>query len=232
MLKAIDEDIWEAIGGMYLPGRLVHFSLRMTVIRLADGSLLLHSPIEIDDELAGSLADLGQVRHILAPNKLHHLFLAGAIARYPEASAYGAPGLAKKRRDIAFSDQLTDTAPAAWRDELDQVVMAGVPAVHEVVFFHRKSRSLIVTDLIFNIHQTKGLLTGILLRLVGAFRKPGQSRAWRLFTKDRSAAAQCLEVILGFDCRRVLMAHGDVLEGDLRPKLEKALAWMRSGSRK
>ncbi|KIG15533.1 hypothetical protein DB30_05556 [Enhygromyxa salina] len=53
----------------------------MTVIRLDDGRLLLHSPIRCTPELREELDALGSVAFVAAPNRFHHLFARGARRR-------------------------------------------------------------------------------------------------------------------------------------------------------
>ena len=43
----------------------------MAVLRLSDGSLWVHSPVCLDDDLAAALAELGKVKHIVTPNYEH-----------------------------------------------------------------------------------------------------------------------------------------------------------------
>ena len=43
----------------------------MAVLRLSDGSLWVHSPVSLDDDLAAALAELGEVKHIVTPNYEH-----------------------------------------------------------------------------------------------------------------------------------------------------------------
>jgi hypothetical protein len=59
----------------------------MTVIRLANGSLFLHSPILLDPETRAALDEIGAVREIVAPSKAHHLFVGEYLKAYPEASS-------------------------------------------------------------------------------------------------------------------------------------------------
>jgi hypothetical protein len=75
---------------------------RMTVIRLTDGGLWLHSPVPLDAGTRSALDGLGTVRYVVAPSKVHHFFVGDYIAAYPEARVYGAPGLAQKRKDLRF----------------------------------------------------------------------------------------------------------------------------------
>src|SRR5262249_37138380 len=93
---------------------------RMTIIRLAKGGLLVHSPVELDAELRHSIDALGETRVIIAPNKLHHLFVQDYIAAYPKARVYAAPGLPQKRPDLRFDDILSDTPQVEWRGQVEQ----------------------------------------------------------------------------------------------------------------
>mgnify|MGYP000986613782 CR=1 FL=1 len=68
--------------GFYLP-------VRTTLLRLDDGSLLMISPLRIDDALAARVDALGPISHIVAPSNLHHLFVGEAAARWPNDSWHG-----------------------------------------------------------------------------------------------------------------------------------------------
>lgn len=43
----------------------------MAVLRLSDGSIWVHSPVSLDDDLAAALVELGEVKHIVTPNYEH-----------------------------------------------------------------------------------------------------------------------------------------------------------------
>src|SRR5262245_31191129 len=80
---------------------------RMTVVRLGDGGLLIHSPIGLTPELRQRLDAIGPVRHVLAPNFDHYLFVEHFRTAYPEAQFYAAPGVAEKLRSVTFDVQLS-----------------------------------------------------------------------------------------------------------------------------
>ncbi|MGH7288693.1 MAG: DUF4336 domain-containing protein [Myxococcota bacterium] len=124
---------------------------RMTVIRLSDRMLMLHSPVELDAALKSALDGLGSVRWILGPSKAHHLFLLAYVKSFPEASLCGAAGLAEKRQDLRFQHVLSDTAPDGWPGEVSFHFVGGAPFMNEVAFLHRPSRTLVLTDLVFNV---------------------------------------------------------------------------------
>lgn len=237
-LIPIDDGLWQVPNDVFMPGG-IHFPGRMVVVRLSGGGVLLHSVVPIDDALATDIARIGRVAHIVAPNGFHHLFVAAAAARYPDAEVHGVPILAaQKRKDVTFDTILDDSPHPAWRDDLDQRVIAGVPKIHEVAFYHRATGTLILTDLIFNLQEVANRRTRWLLKLMRAWGRPAQSRMWRWATKDRAAAAESVEAVLSWDLRRVVMAHGTILErepgqgaDERQPaaELRDALGWMLGG---
>jgi hypothetical protein len=223
-LVPVGENLWGVEHDLALPGG-IHFPGRMTVARLPDEALLLHSVVPIDDELARAIAALGGVRYIVAPNALHHVHLEGVAARYPEATLYGVPALTKKHPSLELMD-LTDTSVPFPDETLMRLPIAGAPKVDEVVLMHHGSKSLIVADLFFNVHEFRGWLTPWVFRLVGAYKRFAQSRSWRLFVKDRALAGRSAERILEQDFERIVVAHGRVLESDAKCEARQALVWL------
>jgi hypothetical protein len=223
-LRRLDDDLWVVDRPLGILG--IQVGARMTVIRLENGDVLLHSPVAPDAELRDALAEVGPVRHLIAPNKVHHLYFAAAAAAFPEAIRWAAPGLADKRRDLTFDEVLGDTAPAAWADELDQVRLRGAPHVEEIVFHHRASRTLIATDLAFNIRESRSFITRLFLRANGVLGRFGPTRMFRSFIRDRTAARESLDRILAWDFDRVVMSHGVVLQSRGRRVLRDAYQWM------
>lgn len=226
MLTEITSGLWSAERTLRLPGGM-RLPCRMTVVRTGSG-LLVHSPISIDDPLAAEIDRCGQVTHLIAPNCMHHLWLPRAAQRYPNARIYGVPGLPGKRPDIDFHALLgNDTPlPADLAGELDAIPIHGVPRMNELVLVHRPSRTAIVGDLVFNIHEYTGWGTGMLLRMVGARKKTAQSRVWRLLTNDRAAAGASIRQLLDHDFDRVIMAHGRIIDQHGPAVIAAAAHWM------
>ncbi len=199
---------------------------RMTVVRLADGGLLLHSPVALDAELGQRLDALGPVRFLVAPNRVHHLFLAKAAERYPDARRLGAPGLPEKRSDLAFHALLEDQPPPEWKGELETHLVRGIPYLNEVALWHRPTRTLVLTDLAFNVQHADALLARLFLRANGAYQRFGPSRMLRSLVRDRAALRRSIDRLLAWDFDRVLLTHGEVLESGGREALRAAYAWL------
>lgn len=143
-------DIWTVEGD---PVRLltIPFTTRMTIVRLPGGGLWMHSPVAPARARALAIGALGELRHVVAPNRFHNLFVGPWLEEHPDATSWAGPGLAERCPQLRVDHVLTDEAPAAWREVIDQVVFRGSRFIEEVMFVHRPSRTLIVTDLIQNL---------------------------------------------------------------------------------
>ena len=202
------------------------FSTRMTVIALADGGLFLHSPVRLSEGLRAELDEIGTVRAIVAPNRAHHLFVGDYVAAYPDARLYGAPGLPSKRKDLVFFGLLGDEPRPEWKGEIEQRLVRGAPLLNEVVFFHGATRTLVVTDLVFNVPAGSVWGVPIVCRLMGASGTFGPHRFVRWAIRDKAAARQSLGFVMRWDFDRVIVAHGDILETGGRKKLRDAFGFI------
>ena len=225
MLREIDTGIWAAEAPQKFLGAEV--GTRMTVIKLADGTLFVHSPVQLDNEIRASLDRVGPVRHVVAPNRYHHLYAADYVRNYPEAKLYAAPGLEAKRRDLHFDSILGDEAPVPWRGQIDQLVFRGFSPLNETVFFHRASRTVLFTDLLFNLTHTDSAWTRFVMKLDGGFGGPGVARTFRLMMKmHKRTVADSVKQILRWDFDRMTLAHGDIVERGAKPAQEAAYSFV------
>jgi hypothetical protein len=229
MVQQLDDDTWFVETAQKIPGG-AKLPARMYILRLPDGALWIHSPVAMDDALAAEIDALGPVRHLVAPNCYHHLHMGPAAARWPDARVYAPAGLRRKRPDLRIDVDLSDGA-RPWGDAVEIVKIEGVPELDEFVFVHHPSKSLVACDLVFNIHDDPRLMTRLILRMVGVWKRLGQSKLVRSVTEDRAAAARSCERVLGLEFSRVLVSHGRPEQGeDVRERLRDGLAWMLAGA--
>jgi hypothetical protein len=229
-LKEHAPGLWTAVGqaDTAVPKflRKFDYSARMTVVRLSDGGLFLHSPIRLDGGLRAELDAVGEVRAIVAPNKFHHLFAGDCRSAYPKAKLYAAPGLPEKRKDIKFDGLLADEPRVEWRGELEQRIIRGMPMLNEVAFFHPASRTLILTDLVFNMPRGRSWGLPVVSQILGLGGGFGPSRLGRWLIRDRQAARASLGTMLRWDFDRLILAHGDIVETGGRQKLRDAFGFI------
>lgn len=223
MLTTIAPGIWHVQHEFTASGLPV--SSRMTVVRLKDARLWLHSPIPLSPELCARLSALGDVQYVVAPNKTHHLFASEAVAAFPRAKLYGAPGLLAKRADLKGMVELGPSVEPEWEEDLDQVFFDGIPFGNETVWFHKASRTLILTDLCQWWQGDLPFAARMYATLTGVRAGLAVPRTVRWLVKDRQAARASAQKILQWPFERVVVAHNAVVENGAYAAVEKAFAY-------
>ena len=204
------------------------YPTRMAVARLSDGSAWVWSPIALTQELADEVQAIGPVRHIVSPNKLHHLFLQQWADHWPDARLYAPPGLARKKTALHFWADLGDQPDPSWAADVDQVVFRGSFAMEEVAFFHRASRTAIIGDLIqrFSGEDLSGWKR-LVMRLGGLVGERGGTPGdWRASFLRHAPARAALRTVLEWNPERLLIAHGSCVQTGAAGIIAAALSWI------
>jgi glyoxylase-like metal-dependent hydrolase (beta-lactamase superfamily II) len=82
-----------------------------------------------------------------------------------------------------------------------------------VLFYPRTTRTLVITDLCFNVHQADNAFARLFFRADGMWRRFGPSYAIRwLGVSDREAFRRSMERVLAWDVERILPSHGEPIE--------------------
>jgi hypothetical protein len=200
---------------------------QLVVARLAHGGLWIHSPIPWSAELRAEIASLGEVTHVVGPNRFHDECLREFQAEYPTAQFHAAPGLAGDRPDIRFvAEPLSDAPPPDWSGTIDQHLVRGMPRLNELVFLHRPSRSLILADLAFNFGPDVHWPVKLLFRLGGTWGRFTPSRLERFMMKDRAAVRASIDTILAWDFDRIVVGHGQNIETGGKEAFRSAFAFL------
>lgn len=219
VLERLGPGIWHSEHDLFMLG--IHFRTRMTVLETGSG-LLLHGPVPLDEAQAEALSGLGEVKYVVAPNSYHHLYAQAALERFPEARLWLGGALKRKRPELDGAVVSVGSEPAfgttrSW-------LVDGMPKLDEILILHPESKTLVVADLVFNVLEYKRWLTGVVFRLTGTHKRLAQSRLFTWEMGDKQAYKASVEQVLDWDFTRVVMAHGEVLEGDAKSRLASALA--------
>ena len=235
-LKPIAENIWIVDGPaieMSFGLTKVPFSTRMTVVRLANGKLWCHSPIQPTQALLDSLDQLGEVAFLIGPNKLHYAYLQAWKDIYPQAQVWLASGIDQRARaqkiPLPHGQELTDQAPPDWSAELDQVLFKGSCFMQEAVFFHKASKTLILTDMIENIETHRMKTHQRLLFKLGdnAYPNGKTPRDLRLtFVGKKKAARTSFETLKNWKPEKIILAHGQCFLKNGQEELKRAFQWV------
>jgi hypothetical protein len=230
MLTQVHETLW------LCEGETVRFvgapyPTRCVIARLENGGLWVWSPVKLSVELRAEMHRLGPVGHLVSPNKLHHLYLQEWSAAFPEALLWGPPSTIKKCSNLVFHEALNESTPQEWRPDIDQAWFRGSIAMDEIVFLHRPSGTAIVADLIQTfsdrfLREHWGPWR-FLARLDGITEDQACAPLeWRLSFIDRAPARRARDKALGWNCKRVVVAHGELPTGDGAAMLARSFRWL------
>jgi hypothetical protein len=201
------------------------FEARMTIVRLGDGSLLVHSPGPLGDDLLQWLQTLGQVGLILAPGNFHHLHVAAWQRSFPQAATWICPGVERRAPALHFDGVLGARLPAPMQGDFEQQVVQG-RLMSEVALLHRPTRTLLLVDLVERIGDGTPNVNWMMRacwKLFGLWNQPALAPEYRFAGwKDRAVARAALKRVLAWDFERVVIAHGDLVERDAKAVLRRA----------
>ena len=154
---------------------------------------------------------------------MHHLYAGPWIERGLES--WAAPGLPEKRPDLSFDHVVTETCEP-FGDDVQLIPLRCFSLTNEVVLLHRPSRTLVVTDLVFNFTADYPWLTRAAMFSSGAY--PGcQASMLERVGMDRGIAREEIAGLLALDFDRLVPAHGAVIETGGKEALRHAYRWLK-----
>ena len=204
----------------------------LTIIRLLGNRIMLISPIKLESQTKQEINNLGTVTYIIAPNLFHYLYLQECKNIYPQAKLLAAPGLKTKQpslkiEQVFFQDEID------FKSELKYILFTGfqvlsIPkaaTLNEVVFFHRESKTLILTDTVFNFDRSFPWVSQLAAKVIGSYNTLRPSLLEKLVIKDKAKVKASVETILNWDFQRVIMAHGSIVENNAKQQLKVGYEW-------
>jgi len=229
--KPVAPDVWIVDSG---PQRLLglSFPIRMTVLRLADGGLWLHSPVRFTPVLAAALQALGPIRHLVSPGTAHWLHLQGWQAAFPDARLWAPQGVVERarRQGVALRAHgvLDGEPPPDWAGQIAQDRLRGAGFV-EIAFLHAASRTLLLCDTVQAMEPARlPWAMGLLVRALGCAGPAGGTplHVRLILARHRGDNRAAVERLLARDPARVIFPHGAWFEADGAARLRRAFAWL------
>ncbi len=198
------------------------FRRNVTVIRLGSGRTVIHSTGPFSPADVTAIRELGEPGWILDGVLRHDTFAGAGREAFPKIPYLAPPGFGEI---VGFETGALVPAPPEWDGELVTLEVGGMPSMRETVMLHVPSRTLIVTELLFNFGPGEDLWTKVLLwGAVGSDHNPGVSRPVKAGIKDRAAFQAAVVAILEWDFDRVIVGHGEVIESAGKEKLRAAVS--------
>lgn len=185
---------------------LMTLPVRTAIVTLSNAKVLISPGSKLSDEQYQSL---GQITDIVLPNKFHRGGKKTACKNIPNATVWNPEDLNEK------------TWP--YQNELEIIPLQGIPKINELVFYHKKSQSLIVADLLFNLVNAKGLGAWVILNIFGTYKKLGISRFFLKFAEDKTAFKNSLKNVMLRPFKNLIVCHGDNIIGNAHDAVQKCI---------
>lgn len=223
--RVVDDRLWILDRPVWFSG--ARMRARTTVLRLDDGSLLLHTPAPPSDALAEELGALGPVRWLVVPNCWHHLGAPAAAARFPDAKVVGPASAQNRNKELKLQLDICGAQFAEQVPELEALPLRGVPFWDETVFYHRPTQTLLGADIVLRAGPEDHWTLRFGARLLGFYERVRVPPDARKKILDKAAAARSLQAMLERPAHRLIVGHADVMEDGWRDSL--AQAWRLEG---
>ncbi len=207
----------------------------MIVYKLADGSLLIHSAIALNEAGMTKLESLGVPNILIVPNRIHRLDARVYKQRYPKLLVV-CPAAAKPyvEQVVTVDGIAEEVLPAYGITYHEPAGIRPQELVYELPL--STGKALVFTDILFNLNKSyfeQNLPTGkFLFQWLGAsaigssgfFGITGLGR--QFFMSDRNAYRQWLEALADNipDLQVISVAHGSPIVADCNYRLRQAAA--------
>jgi hypothetical protein len=223
-LTPLAEGIWVDSQAVRIVG--TQLTSTMTVLRLAGGGLLLHSPIGMTPERRAAVDALGNVEHLYAPNLFHHLHIGDWAAAYPAARVHAPGGLSKKRPDLRIDRAHSTLAEPAFSGVVEELPIQGF-RLAEHALWYRPAGALLVADLVHNVGRPAGAWSKLYTQAMGFYDRVALSRMlrWTAFS-DRKAARRSVDRLLELPVEQLVLGHGAPLGAGAKAALADAFTWL------
>jgi len=209
-IEKLSENLWR------VEGALPRMSLRrvMTVARLSDGRLVIHSAVALADEAMRELEAWGTPAFLVVPNGFHRLDAPAYKKRYPSLKVLTPKGARNKVAERVPVDGTYDDFPSDPQVQLQP--LAGV-GDHEGAMIVRSADgvTVVLTDVVFNMDKKSDFLGWLFTSLFGSAPGPRVSRLYKMVAvKDKEALRADLERLATTpELQRLVVAHEKLASG-------------------
>ena len=224
-IQKLAENLW------WVDGSLPNMSLRrcMTVARLSDGRLAIHSAIALQEVDMQQLEAWGTPAFLIVPSGYHRLDAPRYKARYPQLRVFAPAAARAKVEEVVKVDGRYADFPSD-----DVVTLRDLDGTREGLMTVKSSdgTTLVFNDCLFNMDKKKDFLGNLITTLMGSAPGPRVSRlAKAALVKDQPTYRRELERLATIpDLVRVIVAHEKVASGpDARACLLAAKDFLRAG---
>jgi len=217
--------IWASERPVWFGG--VRLRVRTSVIRLGDGTLLVHSPSPPTPGLLRQVKDLGEVSWLVVPNCFHHLGTPAAAAAFPGAKVLSPKSAAARNPELRIDVDIHGSTFQKAVPEFELVPLEGVPFWDETLLYHRPTETLLGADVVMRADEKDHWSWRYAARVTGTWKRLRVPPDARKRLDDKEATSRSLQALQALPVRRLIIAHGDIIEE--APLAQLAEAWRLEG---
>lgn len=184
-----------------------------TFIIEEDTSFIIISPGPLTPDVITKFKNTTKELVFIAPNNFHNLHLKAMYDLFPKAKFYG-PKRAAKASGVSLENTKKFSAP-----NIENIFIQGNSSLSETCFFYKPEKKLIVTDLFFNMNHEMNLMTKLVMKMAGTYKKVATSRIIKFTTDDKLLFKQSLQTLSHLDIDEVIPNHGDSISKEMFDKL-------------
>ncbi|KAK4046668.1 hypothetical protein OIO90_006480 [Microbotryomycetes sp. JL221] len=213
---------------------LIPIGGRSTAIKLDDGSLWIVASTALTPSTLSTLQEMSTggpgVRHLIAIDREHNMFVPQYAKAFPDAKLYVPTGV-KENWDKAGGDkkQLSDKVAFVFGqgqgDPFDSVTNGEIKSIdfgkshgnEDIAFLHTPTKTLIQADLMFNLPPTEQYSKSSkrswfpLLSSQFTADGAGHKRLLNMIAKDKTEYSKCAKAVSAWDFDAIIPCHGEVI---------------------
>lgn len=184
----------------------------VSLIRLESGKLIIHSSAPFSPENISAIDDVGTPTWLVDATNFHDTHCQDGAEAFPDIP-YLVPDGFKASKSVETRPLLP--SPDEWEQEVEVIPVEGMPKINEHVFYLRKSKALVLCDLVFHLTEDFDSRTRGIFRFFSGSKSPlANTRLFRFFIRDSKAFGKSIQKILSLDFEILVMGHGEpILEG-------------------
>jgi hypothetical protein len=199
----------------------IDFRRCVTLLRLADGRVVIHSSAPFTAEDVEAICGFGVPSWLVEATLMHDTFARSVSAVFPDLPYLAPDGFAQ------LSGVPTRTLyppPSDWTGQIEVLKVEGLRKINEHALFHRASQTLVLADLLFHFPaDSRGWPCFFARHIMRLPRLSGISAFFRLMIRDRVAFALSMKKMANWDFEQIVVGHGEPIQNNAKRILVQAL---------
>jgi hypothetical protein len=215
-ITKVEENLWTVDGDIHLPGGV--FVRKMTLMRLSDGRIVVHSAIALEEPDMAEIERWGELAFCIVPNGRHRLDALAFRARYPTLKIVCPTAARALVERVVPLDGGYEMLPCEieWRTPATKGDEAAL------IFRNRDRATIVFGDALFNVPHFGGAL-GWVFRFVGSTGGPRVTPLAKrvVIANKRQLAFEFHELASIPGLVRLIPGHGDNVDGNANAVLAR-----------